>query len=530
MSATPSATAAADEPGKAPRNSGGRGFITNVLWNWFGAIATIGAGLFLQPYIIRQLGSTRYGIWALVFSTLDYLRLFDLGFRASIVNYSARYRARGDYEALNDLLSTAAVYFGCLGILIIAFTAFFSPRFPAIFKVPDEFAADSVSLAMIVGVSVAIGLFSSLFSGMLEAFQRFDLSNYAYVTSLVLRMAGSVLLLYLGYGLVELGLLALVTQLLERIWNVWNVMRVFPQLRIRVGRANVATLRSMMGYSFSSFLVSNAILISNQSPLVLIGYFSSAASVGFFSLPFRLLMYVGDIVPRVGTVTASKVAEMEEHGKSDKLQNFTVLINRYCYLLFVPVSVFLILFGQELLSRLVAPDFAAKSAPVLPLITVMVTITMAGMFNTVATLIGQGKHREYAYGLTVEVIVYITALSWAIPRYGIVGAAWCGLVVLVLSRALLPAWLFCRQNGYSLPSFLWSIYGPTTLTALPIAALGFLLKTTVLPGRTWVELIAAGTSMALSYYAMALFTSISAEHRQGVLNMAGSQLRRRLAI
>ena len=39
------------------------------------------------------------GIWVLVFSTLDYLRLFDLGFRAAIINFTARCRARNDEGA-----------------------------------------------------------------------------------------------------------------------------------------------------------------------------------------------------------------------------------------------------------------------------------------------------------------------------------------------------------------------------------------------------------------------------------------------
>src|SRR3954454_18882416 len=134
--------------------SGGKSFVSNVLWNWFGAVANICAGLCLQPYIIRQLGSTRYGIWALVFSTLDYLRLFDLGFRASIVNYTARFRAREDYESLNRLLSSAAVYFGSLGVGICAFAVFFGAHFPTLFKVPPEYASDSVSLARVVGISV----------------------------------------------------------------------------------------------------------------------------------------------------------------------------------------------------------------------------------------------------------------------------------------------------------------------------------------------------------------------------------------
>jgi O-antigen/teichoic acid export membrane protein len=305
---------------------------------------------------------------------------------------------------------------------------------------------------------------------------------------------------------------------------VWHV---FPQIHLRPGRANFSTLRSMTGYSFSSFLVSNAILISNQSPLVLIGYFASAASVGFFSLPYRLVMYIGDIVPRVGTVTASKVAELDERGHTGQLQSLTVLINRYCYALFLPLAVFLLIFGRELLARLVNPEFAANSAGVLPLVTILVTLTLAGMFNTVATLIGQGRHREYAWGVTAEVVLYIAALAWSIPRYGILGAAWSSLIVLTLSRGLLPAWIFCRQSGYSLSSFLASIYAAPTLTTLPAAATGIFLKSTYLPGSTWPELIIAGAVIAAVYYLLALFTCVSSEHRHGISRIVRRYLLRR---
>ena len=45
------------------------------------------------------------------------------------------------------MLSSAAVYFGSLGLGICVFVVFFSARFPALFKVPAEYAADSVFFA-----------------------------------------------------------------------------------------------------------------------------------------------------------------------------------------------------------------------------------------------------------------------------------------------------------------------------------------------------------------------------------------------
>jgi O-antigen/teichoic acid export membrane protein len=524
-SADPAGMTSASPPQQLAGGSGKR-FITNVLWNWVGAISTIGAGVLLQPYIIRQLGSARYGIWALVFSTLDYLRLFDFGLRAAIVNFAARCRARHDHERLNDVLSTAAVYFGLLAVAIIVFSLSFCWVFPSLFKVPEEYRTDAIGLVAIVGTSLALVLFSSIFTGVLEAFQRFDLVNHAYTTALFVRMTGSVVLLYLGYGLIELGVLALLCQIGERLWNIRSVMRIFPQIHLRPARASFSTLRDLTGYSFSSFLVSNSILISSQSPLVMIGYFASAASVGFFSLPYRLVMYIGDIVPRVGTVTASRVAELDEHGHTRQLQNLTVLINRYCYTLFLPLSVFLLLYGRELLARLVNPEFAANSAGVLPPVTILVTLTIAGMFNTVATLIGQGRHREYAWGVTAELVVYLAALAWSIPRFGIEGAAWSSLCVLTLSRGLLPAWIFCRQNAVSLGRFLASIYVTPTLTALPVAAAAVFLHRSYLPGNTWIELVIAGGIIAATYYTLALFTCVSAEHRHRIQSL----LQRRLAL
>lgn len=505
---------------------GGKHFIINVLWNWVGSVSTIGAGILLQPYIVRKLGDERYGMWALVFSTLDYLRLFDLGLRASVVNLAARCRARQDFERLNAVLSTAAVYFGLLSVSIMAFSVPFSRVFPSLFNVSERFRDDAVRLALIVGISVAIGLFCSMFTGVLEAFQRFDLVNRAYTTALFIRMMGSVLLLYLGYGLVEMGLLALACQIGERFWNFRSVRQIIPQLDLRLSRASRTTLREMTGYSFSSFLVSNAILISNQSPLVLIGYFLSPRSVAFFSLPYRLVMYIGDVIPRVGTVTAAKVAELDEQGHTGHLQSLTVLINRYCYTLFMPVAVFLLLYGRELLTRFLPASFVQNSAGVLPIVTILVALTIAGMFNTVATLVGQAKHREYAWVGVVEVAVYVASLAWAIPRHGVIGAAVCSLCVLTITRGLVPAWIFCRQNGYSLPSFLSSIYVAPTLTALPGAALGLALKNSWLPGNSWLELILAGCAIAAAIFAIALFTCLQKDHRHGLQHLIAQRLPR----
>jgi len=78
-----------------------RRFFVGVLWNWIGVALNVAIGLLLSPYIIRKLGPERYGIWVLVFSLVEYLWFFDLGFNTSVTQFVAKYRARDEPEQIN---------------------------------------------------------------------------------------------------------------------------------------------------------------------------------------------------------------------------------------------------------------------------------------------------------------------------------------------------------------------------------------------------------------------------------------------
>ena len=81
-------------------------FVSNVMWGLLGVGVNLFIGLFLSPLIVRGLGIEQYGVWVLLFSTADYLRIFDFGFRSAVVNACARLRTRGDWEGINETLAT----------------------------------------------------------------------------------------------------------------------------------------------------------------------------------------------------------------------------------------------------------------------------------------------------------------------------------------------------------------------------------------------------------------------------------------
>jgi hypothetical protein len=175
------------------------------------------------------------------------------------------------------------------------------------------------------------------------------------------------------------------------------------------------------------------------------------------------------------------------------------------------------LYGTPLLTVWVSPLFGRTSGPLLPVLAVPFLFAIAGQFNSGAVLVGQGRHALYAYGIVVEVISSIAAMFFVVPRYGAFGAACVVAVSLMVSRCLYLAAIMCRINGFSVYEYIDAIYTRALLCALPVIVVAALLRFTVLPGRNWFELIAAGAIIAGLYFSLAFVAVLDTASRKLIL-------------
>jgi O-antigen/teichoic acid export membrane protein len=241
--------------------------------------------------------------------------------------------------------------------------------------------------------------------------------------------------------------------------------------------------------------------------------------VSFFSFPFRLLMSSAEGLAKVADVTSSVTAGLDEAQRTDQVWRLAVTVNRACFTLFMPVAIFLALYGTELL-RVWTPAIAEQSGPLIPILLVMFLFGVAGQYNAGAILIGQGRHSLYSFAVVVEVIASVAILLAFGRQYGAEAAAWASSLTFVLNRGLFLAALICWQNGFSLGRYLTAIYAMPLAAAVPVVALTASLKGTFLPGHTWVQLIAAGGLLTCAYFGAAWFLVLSPEQRAGVRSQA----------
>src|SRR5262249_37956037 len=162
----------------------------------------------------------------------------------------------------------------------------------------------------------------------------------------------------------------------------------------------------------------------NQSGALMVGRYLGMEAVGFYMLPSRLLQQAIDAVSRIGMVTRSNAAELSATARRDATIALGMYSNRYSLTLFMPLACYLLVYGTLLIDRWLGKLMADRSGPLLPVFLLCYALVLAAQFNSSSLLFGVGRHGGYARGLMVEAVVYVLALYWAVPRFGILGAAW----------------------------------------------------------------------------------------------------------
>src|SRR5579875_630559 len=500
-----------------PPTSKSKRFMMNVLWSWSGVATNLAVALLLNPYMIRKLGPERYGIWALIFTVIDYFWFFDLGLNSAVATFCARYWANKETERINEVINTALFYFSIISVLAMALTFTLAHNVDGFFRVSPQYRAEFATLIQITGMSWAICIVMNMFVSALEGFQRFDLESRVWVATLVLRSLGYLLVLWLGYGLVEMAAVYVLFQLLSYIFNVRYFRGAFLELRLSKTLVKFSVFREIVAYGLKTFFANGATLVLNQSGPVMIGHYEPTQFVGFYTLPSRILQYAGDAVSRVGNITRSSAAELLALDDKESVLRLGVYSNRYSLTLFMPLAVLLVVYGRELILRWVGATFATYSAPLLPIFLVSTSLVLAGQFNSSSLLYGMNRHGAYARGVIFEAVLNVAGMVLVIPRYGIMGAAVVASGLMLLVRGIYTPLIVSRSLNCSFFEYMRRIYVRPILTGLPVASMAWALKMRALPGRSWFDLFAAAALVGLTYAALALFTCIEPEHRSLLL-------------
>lgn len=483
--------------------------LKNVLGSWLGLGTTVVVGFLITPFVLRHVGDSAYGIWVLLTAFTGYYGLLDLGLRSALIRYVARHLALSEMDELNRVVSTAFWFYTGLGFVLAGVTSLVVLFFDSIFTVSPEWRSVGRTLLLVVGFGTAVNLPFTMFSGVLEGMQRFSLVGWMQTVSTLVRAGLLIFFLERGYGILTVGIITMVMNLLSALMLMGAVFQLQPSLRLHWRDAAVSTLRTLGGFGVVTFWMSVSQTLRFHFDAMVIGRMISAEAVTFFSFGSRLSVYSLDVVQMMAQIFAPMAATADASGEEHRQKRLFVLGNRYSAFIALPLGAMFFLIGKSIIRVWVGERYVATGYEVLAILTLPVTIYLMQAVST-KVLMGMSRHHTLARVLMIEAVANLMLSIALAPRYGLAGVAWGTAIPLAAVNLLFLPRHMCRLLNVGLREFLFEAYFYPLLAVIPVS-LAFWAANSWIHPVTWAGLAATLLLAGVVYGATLLAYYVTVE-------------------
>ena len=417
------------------------------------------------PFITSVLGDARYGVWVIIFQTINYFTLLDLGLTSAITRYVSKYLSERDYPLINRVLNTSTLLYFVIGTVVATGIYLFATLFFGYFRVGDPAMIEEGRRALIVlGVFMAFNFYLLPFGNSLGAFQRFDLARGLAVGEEVLRTIMMVWLLRQGYGLVSLAMTLLLFTIIRHVVSFVILRRLHPEVCPGRGFIDKETAGMLFRYSRVTFAIVAGWLVIFNTDAFLLGLVGSSALAGVYNPGAQLLLYVRNAVNAIAQPLTPMVSHLESTSGVEAVKRLYLKSLRYVSFLSFMLSASVILYAHDFVALWLMPEFGA-AADVMQVLAVGSAIFLPQIIGN-AVLFGIGKHRYILYVVICEAVAKIILALCLIGPYGLLGMAVASaLPQFILYLSLYP-YFMSRVLGLSFMRLMSRVLGMGLLAAV----------------------------------------------------------------
>ena len=427
----------------APNNlTGGRLLARNTIFNFAGEAAPLVVALLAIPLLIGGLGTERFGVLALAWLVLGYFSLFDLGLGRALTVLVAERLGMAREREIAPIVWTALFLMLILGLVGTVFVGLLSPLLVwEVLEISAALRSETLHAFYLVALSIPVIVSTAGLRGILEAYQRFDLTNAVRIPMVVLAYVGPLLVLPFSQSLVPVVAVSVAGRLLDWLIHLLLCFRVVPALRkgISLQRTAVGSLLRFGGWMTVTNVLGPLMVDLDR---FLIGALISATAVAYYATPYEMATKLW-VVPAalVGVLFPAFASSLvRDRARAALLFGRGV---KYVFLALFPIVLLIVTLAYEGLDLWLGAEFAQNSSRVLQLLAVGIFINSLA-FIPFALVQGAGRPDLTAKLHLVELPFYLFALWWLLGAFGIEGAAVAWVIRVAVDALLLFAisWRF----------------------------------------------------------------------------------------
>ena len=470
----------------------------------------------MVPIVIRYLGTSQYGLYALILSVLGFFALLELGAGAGAMKAAAAGWSTGDWNERNRSLSVQLMISLAAAGIAFLLLAGLAPLFSVVFHVPDSQRSAATAAVILLGLRSAVlawpfGVLRSALYGhgdmvLVNGLQSLGAVLYAGLTWLAL---------HLGFGLVGFATANLVAFLVEHLAYWYFATRRIPHLRLTLDWRDRRRMRDGLSLGGSQLLVAVAGLILLRTDPIIIQAFLPLSAVGAYAVALKVADQCFLLTRQFVNALSPMIAALHAGQQEDRVRQIAVTGTRYALALALLPAVPLALNADVLLTSWVGSSFA-PAGPALAILVTAVAL-MAPQVVASGVLTYTGRHHATGKLALQAVLVNVIASLLLVRPLGLTGVALGTLTAVLVVDIGLAGRQLCSALDMSVKAYWRGAIRPALLPAIPAVAVGVVLRLLV-PAAGFAALAVHTAVVAGTFLLAALAWTLGSTERAVVLH------------
>jgi len=441
-----------------------RKFILDVSISFAAIFANMFIGFLISAILGRYLGVEDLGLYRIISTgyTIGILVL-GLGIPSAIVKFVAE--SKGQRTQMNVTISAGLIASIAIGVASIPLINLSSSALADVFRMPELNELFKI-LAFVFPFTLAAQTMLGTLNGLREMKYY---AAYFIIQGLTMAITTSVLI-YKGFGVVAAVLGILFSSIASCIFLITVTKRYFS-----------LDFRGVQGTTWKLLTFSAPILIANgintinyQADTLLIGYFLSAAEVGYYSAAISISRLLWVLPQAIQMITYPATSDLWRENSRAALGKMVDKSMKYTACLLTIGGMFFYFFPENLIEIVYGQGFQAS---VIPMQILLIGTVIFGIIISVGgSVTGAGRPDLGMKMVAISASINIILNIFLIPLVGIMGAAIATSVSLVVA-SIVSIHLLIRVLSIKL-DFRWYF---KMISIITFSAVAFSVLQTVIP-------------------------------------------------
>ncbi|NCD08672.1 MAG: flippase [Negativicutes bacterium] len=451
-------------------------------------------GILYTPFLLRMLGPSEYGLYALALSVIAYLSVIDFGFGNATVRYTALYRSNNEEKKLPELWGMLFVIYGIISIIALILGILLSLNAGIFFRtsmnVEELERIRILMLLMTLNVTVSFPL--SVFESIMIAYERFRFQRALQLGRTLLQPFIMIPLLMMGYKSIALVILITVLNIAYLLANLWYCLRKL-HIKIKCNSFDIPLLREVVQYSFWVFLIMIVDKLYWNSGQIILGAVKGTEAVAVFAVGLMFKNYTTSFSTVISSVFLPKVTTMDS---TAEINDLFIKIGRIQFVIIAFILSGFILFGKVFINLWAGEDYRDSYFIALLILIPLSVPLIQTLGMSILQARNKLKFRSYVY-----LIMAILCCVFSVPlakAYGGIGCAISISVSLILCNVIIMNVYYHKKIDLDIKRFWKEIFlmmRPILLLTLAV----FIINQKLSLAENWINFLLQAAIFAIFY-------------------------------